>query len=32
MNAQTERLTLTGAAGAIEALRDAAVLNPGQAP
>jgi alpha/beta superfamily hydrolase len=32
VNAQTERLTLTGAAGAIEALRDAAVLNAGQAP
>lgn len=30
MNAQTERLTLTGAAGAIEALRDAPVLNAGQ--
>lgn len=32
MNAQTERLTLTGAAGAIEALRDAAHLSEGQAP
>ncbi|MEG0150861.1 MAG: alpha/beta fold hydrolase [Comamonas sp.] len=30
MNSQTERLTLTGAAGAIEALRDAPALAPGQ--
>lgn len=32
MNSQTERLTLTGAAGAIEAVRDAAVLPEGAAP
>ena len=32
MNAQTERLTLTGAAGAIEALRDAAQVAAGQTP
>lgn len=31
MNSQTERLTLTGAAGAIEAVRDAAVLPEGVA-
>ncbi|MBV7544342.1 serine aminopeptidase domain-containing protein [Acidovorax sp. sic0104] len=31
MNAQTERLTLTGAAGAIEAVRDSAVLADGMA-
>ena len=32
MNSQTERLTLTGGAGAIEALRDAPSLEPGQSP
>ena len=32
MNAQTERLTLTGPAGSIEALRDQAVLADGEAP
>ena len=30
MNSQTERLTLTGSAGAIEALRDAPQLAEGQ--
>ena len=32
MNSQTERLTLTGSAGAIEALRDAPQLAEGQSP
>ncbi|UUC94075.1 MULTISPECIES: alpha/beta hydrolase [Comamonas] len=32
MNSQTERLTLTGTAGAIEALRDAPQLVEGQSP
>lgn len=32
MNVHTEKLTLTGAAGAIEALRDQPVLEGGQAP
>lgn len=32
MNSQTERLTLTGAAGVIEALRDAPQLAQGQSP
>lgn len=32
MNAQTERLTLSGPAGAIEAVRDAAVLAEGASP
>lgn len=32
MNAQTERLTLSGPAGAIEAVRDAAALAEGAAP
>ncbi len=32
MNSQTERLTLEGAAGAIEALRDAATVAEGAAP
>lgn len=32
MNSQTERLTLTGGAGAIEALRDPAQLADGQSP
>lgn len=32
MNSQTERLTLTGGAGAIEALRDAPLLAQGQSP
>lgn len=32
MNAQTERLVLSGAAGAIEAARDAAILPEGAAP
>ncbi|HRG06305.1 MAG TPA: alpha/beta hydrolase, partial [Acidovorax defluvii] len=32
MNVQTERLTLSGAAGAIEAARDAASLPDGAAP
>ena len=32
MNSQTERLTLTGTAGAIEALRDAPQLAEGQSP
>lgn len=32
MNAHTERLSLLGAAGAIEAVRDAAALAPGTAP
>lgn len=32
MNSQTERLTLTGGAGVIEALRDAPQLAEGQAP
>ena len=32
MNSQTERLTLTGGAGAIEALRDPAQLVDGQSP
>lgn len=32
MNSQTERLMLTGAAGAIEALRDVPALDPGQSP
>ena len=32
MNSQTERLTLTGSAGAIEALRDAPQLTEGQRP
>lgn len=32
MNSQTERLTLTGAAGTIEAVRDAAIVPEGAAP
>lgn len=32
MNSQTERLTLTGGAGAIEALRDVPLLAQGQSP
>ena len=32
MNAQTERLSLLGAAGVIEAVRDAAAVAPGTAP
>ena len=32
MNAQTERLSLLGAAGVIEAVRDAAAVAPGAAP
>jgi alpha/beta superfamily hydrolase len=32
VNSQTERLTLTGTAGAIEALRDAPQLVEGQSP
>ena len=32
MNAHTERLSLLGAAGALEAVRDAAVVTPGAAP
>lgn len=32
MNAQTERLTLTGPAGAIEAVRDSAALTEGASP
>ena len=32
MNAQTERLTLSGPAGAIEAVRDSATLADGEAP
>ena len=32
MNAQTERLTLSGPAGAIEAVRDSATLADGAAP